>query len=146
VAACPVLEVDPSPDADRLSRFLFTGGSWIVPRRDGTATIAGEAGPGSGDGRPRAGALADLIESAARAVPAVRDYRILSCSETVCRLSPDGCPVLGEGVVPGHYQSSGLGSDEVLLAPAVALFLAEMLLGRTPPLPPGPFRLARFGS
>lgn len=144
MATCPVLDVDPSPDADRLSRFVWTGGAWIVPRRDGSASIAGGPDPGSADGRPRAGALSALIEAAARAVPAVRDYRILSCSESPCRLSPDGCPTLGAGAIPGYFLVSGLGGDEILLAPAAALFLAEMLSGRTPPLPPGPYHPTRF--
>ena len=143
-ASWPSVEVDPSPDGDRLTRFVWTGGAWIVPRRDGTATIAGDPDPGSPVGRPRAGALSSLIESAARAVPAVRDYRILSCSESACRLSPDGCPTLGESAVTGHFLLSGLGNDEILLAPAAALFLAEVLSGRTPPLPPGPFHPSRF--
>ncbi len=145
MATYPAMEVDPSPDADHLSRFVWTGGAWIVPRRDGTATIAGGPDPGGGDGRPRAGALSALIEAAARAVPAVRDYRILSCSERPCRLSPDGCPTLGVGALPGHFLVCGLGGDEILLAPAAALFLADVLSARTPPLPPGPYHLARFG-
>ncbi len=145
-ASSPFLEVDPSPDGDRLSRFLWTGGAWIVPRRDGSATIAGEPDPGPPDGRPRAGALSALIEAAARAVPAVRDYRILSCSESACRLSPDGCPTLGESSLPRLFVASGLGSDEILLAPAAALFLVEALSGRMPPLPPGPYSPARFES
>jgi glycine oxidase len=141
---CPSVEVDCSSDPDRLTRFAFTGGGWIVPRRDATATIAGEPDPGTADGRPRAGALSALIEAAARAVPALRDYRVISAAETFCRVSPDGCPSLGAAETPGHYLLTGLGPDEILLAPAAALFLAEMLTGRTPPLPPGPYLPHRF--
>jgi glycine/D-amino acid oxidase-like deaminating enzyme len=142
--ACPSLEVDCSSDPDRLGRFVFTGGAWIVPRRDATATIAGGPDPGGPNGKPTAGALAALVDAAARAVPAFRDYRVLSCAETPCRVSPDGCPALGAAAIPGLHLLAGLGADEILLAPAAALFLAEALTGRTPPLPPGPYLPERF--
>ena len=141
---CPSVEVDCSSDPDRLGRFVFTGGAWIVPRRDATATIAGVPDPGATGKRPTAGALAALIDAAARAVPALRDYRVLSAAEAPCRVSPDGCPALGAAATPGLYLLAGLGADEILLAPAVSLFLAEVLTGRTPPLPPGPYLPERF--
>ena len=134
-----VVEIDCAADGDRLGRFVFTGSGWIVPRRDGTATVAGPAEPGSGTGRPRAGSVSALLEGSARAVPALRDYRVLSCVETGWLVSPDGNPALGAGTRPAHFVMAGLGADEALLAPAAAAFLADVLTGGTPPLPPGPF-------
>lgn len=139
-----VVEVDCAADGDRLGRFVFTGSAWIVPRRDGTATVAGAADAGSGSGRPRAGALSALLEEAARAVPALRDYRVLSCCESRSLVSPDGNPAIGAAERPGHFLMTGLGDDEILLAPAAAVFLAELLTGRMPPLPPGPYVPARL--
>ena len=137
--------LDASEDPDRLSRFVAASGGALVPRRDGTLVLAGAGARTGLDGLSRAGETALLLSRAAEIVPAAASYPLLETWACLTAASPDGLPLLGETSVPGLFLAAGEGRDGVLLAPAVAALLADILTGQIPPLPPAPFSPARFG-
>jgi glycine oxidase len=140
----PHLLLDAAADADRLTRFTRGTRVLLVPRRDGTLVVAGEAEDGV-DPHVSAGEAADLVASAAALVPAAVGYPLVGSWTSHASASPDGGPILGETAVPGLFVAAGDGAAALLLSPAVALILADLLTGRTPPLPAAPFSPARFG-
>ena len=141
----PLLLLDAAADPERLSRFVHGRRCSLVPRRDGTLVVTGPGGGDGLDGRLTAGEAAELLVEAARLVPAVAGYPVLAAWSWPSAGSPDGGPILGETSLAGLVAAAGDGRDEILLAPAAALLLADLLTGKTPPLPPGPFSPARFG-
>ncbi len=140
----PHLLLDAADDADRLTRFVHGARAVLVPRRDGTLVVAGTAEDGLSP-RVSAGEAAVLVAAAAALVPAAVRYPLVGSWTSHASQSPDGGPILGETAVPGLYVAAGDGAATLLLAPAIALLLADLLTGRTPPLPAAPFSPARFG-
>jgi sarcosine oxidase subunit beta len=60
-------------------------------------------------------------------------------------MTPDAHPILGE-VADGVYAACGFSGHGFMQSPAVGRALAEEILGLTPSLDLGPYRLERFGS
>jgi len=141
----PLLLLDAAADPERLSRFVHGRNCSFVPRRDGTLVVAGPGGGTGLDPRLTAGEGAALLAEAVRILPAAAAYPVLAAWSSPSAGSPDGGPILGETALAGLVVAAGEGRDEILLAPAAALLLADLLTGKTPPLPPGPFSPARFG-
>lgn len=140
----PHLLLDAADDAERLTRFVRGARVVLVPRRDGTLVVSGGAEDGLSP-RISAGEAAVLVGAATALVPAASGYPLVGSWTTCASVSPDGGPILGETAVPGLYVAAGDGTAALLLAPAIALLLADILTGRTPPLPAAPFSPARFG-
>jgi len=141
----PLLLLDAVADPERLSRFLHGRRCSLIPRRDGALVVAGpDAGEGL-DPRITAAEAAELLAEVARIVPSASGYPVLAGWSSATARSPDGGPILGETALPGLVSAAAEGRDEILLAPAAARLVADLLTGKTPPLPPGPFSPARFG-
>jgi len=58
-------------------------------------------------------------------------------------MTPDAHPILGE-VADGVYAACGFSGHGFMQSPAVGRALAEEILGETPSLDLGPYRLSRF--
>ncbi len=141
----PYLLLDAAGDPDRLTRFVHGVACGIVPRRDGTLVVAGPGRGESADPRLTSGEVVALLSHAAGIIPSISAYPVLSAWTFPVAISPDGLPVLGETAVPGLLAAAGEGGDGLLLAPAAALLVADLLTGRTPPLSCTPYSPARFG-
>jgi len=145
-AARTWVRLDAAGDPDRPTRLLVSRGATLVPRRDGSLLAFGVAGPGIVPPRPPAGSVADLLEELRRLVPVSGDWGLLEAGVRVERATGDGLPVLGEATPSGLFLAAGWDADELLLAPAVAAVVADLLTGRTPPVAAAPFRPAREGG
>lgn len=142
----PWLRLDATSDPDRPARLLVSAGACLVPRRDGTLLAFGAADRDGGSGRASAGHVAALLSEVARLVPASTGWSLLEAGAALERSTPDGRPVLGETETAGLFVAAGWGGDELLLVPAVAALTADLVGGRTPPLPAAPFAPGRLGS
>lgn len=142
----PWLKLDVSLDPDRPTRLLRSGGATLVPRRDGTLLALGRPGPGGGGSGPSAGQVARLLADVARLVPASGDWELRSAGSSRELSPPDGCPLLGETGTAGLFLAAGWGRDELLLAPAAACVVADLVTGRTPPVASAPFAPGRAGA
>ena len=60
-------------------------------------------------------------------------------------MTPDAHPILGE-VAEGVYAACGFSGHGFMQSPAVGRALAEEILGETPSLDLGPYRLSRFAE
>ncbi|MFI5180811.1 MAG: NAD(P)/FAD-dependent oxidoreductase [Thermoanaerobaculia bacterium] len=140
----PHLLLDAAADGDRLTRFICGARVLLVPRRDGTLVVSGGADDGLAP-QVSAGEAADLVLAAAALVPAAVGYPLVASWTSHASASTDGGPLLGETAVPGLFVAAGEGAGALVLVPAFALLLADLLTGRTPPLPVAPFSPARFG-
>ena len=139
-----MLRLDASADADRLTRFAFAPGIYLVPRRDGSVVIGSTFERVGFDSRPTAGGIASLLQRATSLVPAAADYPILEAWGGLRPASPDDIPIMGETCLANYYLSIGHLKNGILLAPASAVLMADLLTQQSPPLPPAPFSPARF--
>ena len=139
-----LVALDASRDPDRLTRFVSAPDVYLVPRRDGTIVLGSTSERVGFDARPTAAGVAGLIGKAARFVPTAFDYTFLEAWGGLRPASPDDVPILGETAVGGYFLAAGFHKTGVLLAPAAAVLLADLLTGSAPALPPAPFSPARF--
>jgi glycine/D-amino acid oxidase-like deaminating enzyme len=140
------LRLDAASDPDRPARLLVSRGASLVPRRDGSLLVLGRPEPGETEGRPLAGRVAALLSALQRLVPASSGWGLVEAGVAREHSAPDRLPVLGETATPGLFVAAGWGPDELLLAPAAAAVMADLVTGRTPPLAAAPFTPGRLGS
>lgn len=115
------------------------------PRKTGQVLLGSSRQHGVEDPSIHRGILARMMKRAEEYLPAIAGLRAIRCW-TGCRAAtPDGAPLIGpwpgeEGVwlATGH---EGLG---ITTAPGTGRLLADLILGRTPCLPAGPYLPARF--
>ncbi len=143
--ARPWLRLDASSDPDRPGRLLVSSGVRLVPRRDGTLVALGRAGRDGRTARCGAGRLASLLEDLRRLVPASTAWEAVESGAALELRAPDGLPLAGETDVEGMFLATAWGSDELLLAPAAARLVADLVTGHEPPVPAAPFAPARYG-
>ncbi|MFN7985993.1 MAG: FAD-dependent oxidoreductase [Thermoanaerobaculia bacterium] len=145
-AARPWLKLDASADPDRPVRLLLARGAVLVPRRDGTILALGRPAPDDGAAALPAARVAALLAEVARLVPASGAWGVAGTGSSRERSAPDRRPLLGETGTPGLFVAAGWGGDELLLAPAAAAVLADLVTGRTPPLAASPYAPERGGT
>ncbi len=144
-SARPWLRLDASSDPDRPGRLLVSSGVRLVPRRDGTLVALGRAGRDGRTARCGAGRLASLLEELRRLVPASTAWEAGGSGAALELRAPDGLPLAGETDVEGLFLATAWGSDELLLAPAAARLVGDLVAGQEPPIPAAPFAPARYG-
>lgn len=142
----PWLRLDGAADPDRPSRLLRSPEACLVPRRDGSLVALAGGAAGEAGGGPRLRDAARLLAAVERLVPASREWSVSAAGAARERSVADGLPVLGEAGPDGLIVAAGWGSAELLLAPACAAVVADLVTGRTPPLAAGPFSPSRLGA
>jgi glycine oxidase len=129
-----------------LRKVLMWGPRYLVPRPDGRVLIGSTEEYAGFDRRTTAQAIAELLNLAARLVPALADAHLERAWAGLRPGSPDGLPILGQ--IPGLdnlYIAAGHFRAGIQLSPGTALAIKEMLLGQAVTIPVEAFSLQRFG-
>ncbi|HVB76705.1 MAG TPA: glycine oxidase ThiO [Candidatus Nitrosotalea sp.] len=116
------------PPRRLLTRLLTWGGSYLMPKPDGTL-IAGSTEEEVGfDARVTASGMSALLEFATRAVPAL-STAVLDRSWAALRpATPDGRPLIGLGAGrEGLIVATGHNRNGVLLAPVTAEMVLDLI-------------------
>ncbi len=119
-------------------------GAYLVPRSDGRLLVGATVADSGFDARVTAGGIDALLHSAITALPALAGFTI---SETWAGLRPatrDELPYLGATPLQGYYLACGHYRNGILLAPATARLLADVVQRRTDV--PAAFRAGRSGT
>ena len=135
-----------------LREVIRTGEVYIVPRtqgpRAGTAVIGATIEDAGFDTSTNAAALAQLRALAAELLPELGDERLSPTIDQWAGLrpaTPDGLPVLGlHPHMDNHFLAAGHYRDGILLAPATARVMAELLCGEKASVDLSPFAPERF--
>ena len=108
---------------------------YLVPRQDGELIVGATMEEQGFDPTPTAGAVMDLLWGARLAVPAVYDLAWAEVNVSFRPASRDHLPVIGPAGVEGLYVATGHFRNGILLAPATAVLLADLVVeGRLSPL------------
>ncbi len=113
-----------------IARVLSVPGAYLIPRTDGTLLIGETVREAGFDIRVDPAATQSLRDAAVRAIPALGD---LAISETWAGLrprSPNGRPFIGATALEGYFVAAGHYRNGILLAPATALALANVIEGK----------------
>jgi glycine oxidase len=112
-------------------RVVWVPGAYLVPRDDGRLLVGATVEDAGFDVRVTARGLLALLDPVLAALPALAE---LSVAETWAGLRPgssDGLPYIGATAIGGYYVAAGHYRNGILLAPATAELIADLLEGRT---------------
>ena len=123
---------------------------YIVPRtqgpQSGTALIGATVEDAGFDTRVYPAGLTHLRSLAAELLPQLADEAVAPQVEAWAGLRPataDSLPLLGP-LSPGQFIAAGHFRNGILLAPATATVMADLIEGKSPPVDVAPFSPARF--
>lgn len=120
--------------------MILRGGHYLIPRRDGHVLCGSTLEETGFDKSLTAAAHLTLRQAAARLWPALADIEPVQQWAGLRPGSPNGIPFIGE--LPqqrGVWINAGQFRNGLVLAPASARLLADLLLGRTPEIDPRPY-------
>jgi glycine oxidase len=134
-------------DAPRppLRSMVVGGGVYVVPRRDGSVVVGATEERVGFDCRVTAAGLAQLLDAAPRAVPALATCTFRYGWAGLRPATPDGLPLIGP--VPGHeglFVATGHFRNGVLLAPITGRLVADLVTGKGLPEDAAAFLPERF--
>lgn len=128
-----------------LSTVLSSEEVYLVPREDGSVLIGSTLEHVGFRKEVTAGAIRGLLDAAERLCPDVTSARFVTAWAGLRPGTPDGWPLLGESGVEGLFLATGHFRNGILLAPATARFMADLLTGRPAPRL-SPFAVDRFAG
>jgi glycine oxidase ThiO len=124
----------PSGEALPLNTVLFGTEIYVVPRRDGRIVIgATSENVGFVDGNTSEG-VQGLFDRAVRLCPALAKYPVVEQWWGFRPATPDELPILGYSADPRLILATGHYRNGILLAPATAQIIADLLFDKLHPL------------
>lgn len=121
--------------------------AYLVPRGAGRMVIGATSEPGLTDAQTHNEAIAALHARAAKVVPALAQACIIDRWAGVRPQSVDGLPIIGPLEASGRlFANAGHHRNGILLAPASAQMLCDMMLDQKVGPFAAPFSPARFAS
>ena len=117
---------------------------YLVPRRGGELLVGATMEEQGLDALPTAGAVLDLLREAWRLLPGVYDLTVTELSVGLRPAVRDHRPVIGGTSTRGLYVATGHFRNGVLLAPATAHHLADLIVSGSASAVLAPFRVERL--
>lgn len=118
--------------APPLSRLAFGGGCYLVPRADGRVILGSTLEFVGFKRGVTAEGIRSLLEDAIRLVPSLKEAELTGTWSNFRPYTEDQLPLLGETGVHGLYVASGHYRTGILLAPATAKIMADLVTGKRP--------------
>ncbi len=111
-------------------RMMSVPGAYLIPRTDGTLVI-GEAVAEEGfEVRVDPFSTKKLRDAAVRALPELAHLEVAETWAGLRPRSPNGRPFIGPTALEGYFVAAGHYRNALLLAPATALAIANMIEGK----------------
>ena len=129
-----------------LSRVVFSGHGYAVPRADGRVLIGSTMEEVGFEKAVTPGGLRHVFDVAIGIAPALEQAPVVETWSNFRPASPDGEPILGPGTVPGLHYATGHTRNGILLTPVTADAIAATILGKAPPVDLAPFSPARLAG
>lgn len=124
--------------------IVLWGGRYLIPRRDGRVLIGSTLEHVGFDKSTTAEAHQSLLETALTMVPALRRHPVERQWSGLRPGAPSGLPYIGKAPeISGLYVNAGHFRNGVVLGPASARLLADLVAGRPPIVDPTPYNPGR---
>lgn len=130
------------PESMPLRTMVLHDGRYAIPRADGLLLVGSTLEQRGFDKNISEEAAQTLQQAAANLLPALRDVTPLRQWAGLRPGSPDGVPLMG--AVPGFarlWLCAGHFRNGLVLSPASAQLMADLLLQRTPAIDPAPYAI-----
>jgi glycine oxidase len=129
---------------DLLQHVIRAPEIYLVPRSDGRILAGATVEEAGYDKRTDADTIQRMHQAAIRLVPALAQARMLEAWAGLRPGSPDHLPILGATRIQGYFVETGHFRDGILLTPATAKVMAQMITGDEPEYDVSAFSPARF--
>ncbi len=113
-----------------LPRILYGPDTYLVPRQDGRLVIGATVEEVGWTPRNNPQGIKTLLERAIKLYPAVADWSIEEFWWGFRPTTPDQLPILGDSSCENLWLATGHHRNGILLAPATASLLADLILTR----------------
>lgn len=121
-------------------RIVLSRDRYVIPRRDGRILVGSTLEEVGFDKSTTRAAMQELEGEACRLIPALAGYEIEHHWAGLRPGSPHGIPyIMQHPRIEGLFINTGHFRNGVVLGPASARLLADILLGRQPTLDPAPY-------
>ncbi|MDQ2623259.1 MAG: glycine oxidase ThiO, partial [Actinomycetota bacterium] len=124
-----ILELRGDPDDPVCDRILASERVYLVPRRDGRLIVGATVEEMGFDSRVTAGGLHELLREAYRLLPEVAELEFVNAVAGLRPGTPDNLPVVGTTAIDGLIMATGHYRNGILLAPATARAVADLVGG-----------------
>lgn len=118
---------------------------YLIPRSDGRILLGATLEDAGFDKRVDPATVQRLQQAAIDVVPEIGRMRLHEAWAGLRPGSPDGLPMLGATSLKGYYAATGHYRDGIMLAPATALLMTQLLTGQKPEIDLERFSPLRFG-
>jgi glycine oxidase len=137
-----IVELDAG--ASRPVRVVHRDHFYLAPREHGRLLAGSTVEYVGYEKVVTAGAVEGLLRRATELLPGLRTARFVGAWAGLRPAAPDGLPILGATPLAGYFLAAGGFRNGVLMAPAVAPGIADLVLGGVRSSILEPFALARF--
>src|SRR5882762_1626562 len=134
------------PEKNLIRHVVRTPDVYLIPRSDGRMLIGATAEEAGFDKQTVPETILKLRQAALDLVPKLAGARILEAWAGLRPGTPDGLPILGATPTPGYFVATGHFRDGILLAPATARVMGQMMTGQTPQINVSKFSANRFAD
>lgn len=134
------------PPHRSLDYVIRTPELYLVPRGDGRVVIGASVERAGFDKSVCQATIQSLLDEAAALWPPVREAQIVETWAGLRPGSADGLPVIGSTGEKDCWIASGHFRNGILLAPATAQVMRQLMLGETPGINLSLFRCDRFAE
>ncbi|MHB1567488.1 MAG: glycine oxidase ThiO [Acidiferrobacter sp.] len=129
---------------DTLTTMVLQGTRYLIPRRDGLILVGSTLEEVGFERAVTVAARDELMACAQAIMPGLADWPVVHHWAGLRPASPAGIPFIGEHPeLRGLYVNTGHFRNGIVLAPASARLLADLMLGRSPWLAPELYALDR---
>lgn len=125
-----------------VSQIVYSSDVYLVPRLNNQLLVGATMADIGFDKSVRVESMTRLLQSAARLMPAIEDWEIVSQWAGLRPASPDGLPIMGRTPQENVFVATGHFRNGILLTPITAQLMADCILNDKEP--PREFSMARF--
>jgi len=129
-----------------LSRVVFSGHGYLVPRADGRILCGSTMEEVGFEKAVTVGGLRHVLDIALGIAPALERAPVVETWSNFRPASPDGEPILGASAIAGLFYATGHTRNGILLAPVTADAIAAAVTGAPPPVDLAPFSASRLAA
>ena len=134
------------PDAPLIRHVVWGANCYLVPRGDGRLLVGATTEERGFDPHLTAGGVLGLLDDAWRTLPGIEELPIQEMWTGFRPGSPDDMPILGNSPLDGLVLATGHHRNGILLTPATAQLIAELILTGRADQRIAAFSIDRFGG
>ena len=127
-----------------IQHVVRTPDIYIIPRSDGRILFGATVEEAGFDKQVDPETIQRLFRAGVRVAPILETTRIHDAWAGLRPGSPDNLPILGETAIPGYFAATGHYRDGIMLAPATAIAMAQLITGQPPSIDLAAFSPLRF--